>query len=93
MGSAIALAVIVGTIFDTYQDGVSEMKMHPREKIVDEWDRKLQMVLLEMMESDLTPGEFLSVIGSVLGGAITQRAKYMIRYERHGDGDTPGGLE
>lgn len=41
-----------------------------------------------------TDGELFSVIGDVLGGQITNLAKYMIRAERHPDDpDKPGGLE
>jgi hypothetical protein len=68
------------------------MKLHPREKIVDEWEAKLEEVVAAMGR-ELTRGEFFSVIGGVLGRAITGRAKYMIRYERHGRGDVPGGLK
>jgi len=68
------------------------MKMHPREKKIDEAESILNKAILDVMELDLTNAEYLSVIGSVFGGAITSRTKYMIRYERHGDAEKPGGL-
>lgn len=71
------------------------MKLHPREKIVTAARLDLTEKLLTWHKThDLTDGELFSVIGDVLGGQITNMAKYMIRAERHPDNpDRPGGLE
>lgn len=62
------------------------MKIHSRERVIDEagrelyeWERK----------HNLTWGEILQIFTS----RMATIAKYRIRYERHGDGDKPGGLE
>jgi hypothetical protein len=69
------------------------MKMHPREKLVREARSELQQILLDWAKRyDLTTGEELSIIGSTLVSTVGNVGKYMIREERHGNMDTPGGL-
>ena len=67
-------------------------RIHPREKIVDEAEQKLRAVVFELIQSELTQGEFLKVLGNVMDGEIRSIAKYAIRRERHGDEDKPGGI-
>jgi hypothetical protein len=69
------------------------MKLHPREQLVMKERHKLERALLDFMESDVTDAEYISVLSDVFGTAIATRAKYMIRRERHGNTDKPGGLE
>ena len=72
------------------------VKIHKREEIVRKAESDLRGKMLDWMEawnSELTAGEELRVVGGVLGGHLTTMAKYQIREERHGDGETPGGLE
>lgn len=60
--------------------------MHPREEIV----RTAQVEFLEwLIKHKLTHGELVMLLSQ----EISSSAKYRIRYERHGDGDTQGGLE
>ena len=69
------------------------MKLHPREKNVRAAETKLREVLLELLK-DLTEGEYMRVIGTVMGDEINNTAKYMIREERHpGKPDEPGGIQ
>jgi hypothetical protein len=44
-------------------------------------------------DHDLTTAELFSILGGTLGDQIAGIAKYLIREERHGDQDKPGGLE
>ncbi len=68
-------------------------KVHPREKIVHEAQRKL-IDLLNEIEKDLTQGEYLRVITTELSREWGLTAMYTIREERHpDDSDKPGGWE
>lgn len=69
------------------------MKLHPREDLIDQAESILNKAIMDIHEIDLTNAEYISVVADVLGTAITRTTKYMIRYERHGDGEKPGGLE
>jgi hypothetical protein len=70
-------------------------RMHPREKVV----RQARIALMEALgawqeaHEDLTDAELLSLLSGELHSQISGVVKYMIRFERHGDTDTPGGLE
>lgn len=68
------------------------MKIHPREKLVSEAERKLDEVLLEIRKSDLTEYEFLQVVIGTTSEFLLRMTKYQIRYERHGNTDKPGGI-
>lgn len=69
------------------------MKIHPREELLDKAERILSIAVRDVLEMDLTNAEYIQVLNTVYNGAIGRRLKYMIRYERHGNGDKPGGLE
>ena len=72
------------------------MKLHEREEIVRKAEADFLAKMLDWMQEwgdQLTDGEELRVVGGLLGGHLTTMAKYQIREERHGDEDTPGGLE
>ncbi len=59
--------------------------------------RKAEVILrdaiIELHKLDLTTAEFLQVINRVMSESMATSLKYAIRYERHGDGDTPGDCE
>ena len=71
--------------------------VHPREEIVRKADISLSEHILDWMREDstkeLTDAEYISIVGNELGNAIARRAKFMIRMERHGNTDIPGGWE
>jgi hypothetical protein len=68
-------------------------RIHPRETVVREAAQKLRSHLLTVVqESDLTEGEQLRVISEVYSDWVASMAKYMIRHERHGNENKPGGL-
>lgn len=67
-------------------------KIHPREKIVREAEAGIRLAV-EKHTKDLTLFERMKVITQVLSNEIGGDCKYQIRYERHGDYETPGGLE
>jgi hypothetical protein len=71
------------------------VRMHEREAGVRAAEADLQSRLLEWQKSsvveDLTPLEMMRVVQSVLGDELSSMIKYEIRYERHGDYDSPGG--
>lgn len=70
------------------------MRLHPREEVVSRARVDLMEKLLDWRRGhDLTTAELFSILGGTLGGEITGIAKYLIREERHGDQDRPGGLE
>ncbi len=71
------------------------MKIHPRESIVKDAEQKLRGAMLDILgDADLTTGEELRILESVLGGMISNIAKHIIRHERHpNEPDKPGGLE
>lgn len=64
-------------------------KRHEREKITHKAGAKIELALLELQdEHDLTDVEMLQMINS-----WTQtKLKYMLRFERHGHYEKPGGL-
>lgn len=69
------------------------MRMHPRERLVDEAEKVIAAAVLKVLEDfDLTDAEYISVLTNALNTAILRRTKYMIRQERHGDPNKPGGL-
>ena len=65
-------------------------KLHKREMKVEQAKSQMSIQVLEMKEkNDLTDIEYLQWLTSMQQSCL----KYMLRYERHGDYDTPGGLE
>ena len=71
---------------------VGAMGLHPREQIVVDAEIELRSTMLRIM-ARLTTGELLAVVSRVLGEQIGGAAKFMIRRERHGNEDHPGGME
>lgn len=70
------------------------MKLHPREQIVRDAKIDLGRVITEWLERhDLTSSEEIMVVCSEMFGMITGTMKYAIREERHGNVETPGGIE
>jgi len=71
------------------------MQLHEREKMVRQAEIDLSEKMLDWMRewsSKLTEGEELKVVQKELNRFVASTAKYMIRRERHGDEDKPGGL-
>lgn len=72
------------------------VRRHERERLVTGASLALTDAVLEWRRSeevkDLTMPELLSVMQSVLGDQISGELKYAIRFERHGNFDTPGGF-
>lgn len=69
------------------------MRLHERERQVSMARIDLVKAWLDIQEKhDLTQGECLSVLASFVGTDLGLMAKFMIRQERHGDPDKPGGL-
>lgn len=67
-------------------------RQHPREVVIREARLELEGFLLDWSKRhQLTNAEWLATIADVLGRQVANTAKYMIRLERHGDYDTPGG--
>jgi hypothetical protein len=69
------------------------MRIHPREQRVTRAQHELLQAFLDLKtRHDLTEAEALRVINAVASDWIAGVAKYAIREERHGNGQTPGGL-
>lgn len=69
------------------------MRIHHREQIVNEAELKIEEAINEATK-DLTPGEYLRVLSSVLTSRIGTFAKHTIREERHPENpEKPGGRE
>ena len=69
------------------------MRIHPRERLIDEAEAHLEEALRHLRSMDLTHDEFISVVTQIMSRAILSTTKYAIRRERHGNTDQPGGLE
>ncbi len=70
------------------------MRLHERETPVRHAERELNEAIWDVAAKySLTEGERLAVVTASLGGHIGAMAKFMIPDERHGDLETPGGLE
>lgn len=68
-------------------------KLHPRELIIRGAEVILREALIQVSKLDLTQLEYIQLVQNILGGEILTVCKYGIRFERHGNTDTPGGLE
>jgi len=69
-------------------------KMHSREVIVRTAQRDLDSAFLDIWKKhDLTEGEMIKIVSNFSNSHIAGAAKYMIREERHGNSETPGGFE
>lgn len=70
------------------------MKLHPREQVVTDAENEVRTALVEAIKKyELTTGEELRILANLFGSEVGTIAKYIIRQERHGNTDTPGGLE
>jgi len=74
-----------------------KMKIHEREFIVNEAECEIEKAFIDVMieiksKHELTIGEEIKIVTSVLTHWLGSIAKYMIRDERHGDSDKLGGL-
>lgn len=70
------------------------MKLHQRETLVREVKNKLSRAFLDTFRDvELTNAEELKIVNEVSSDWIGSILKYQIRDERHGNTDTPGGLE
>lgn len=70
------------------------MKIHPRELLVRQAENDLRIALLDIKtRHGLTEAEALRMINTATSEWIGGVAKHSIREERHGNTDTPGGLE
>lgn len=70
-------------------------QMHPRVRLVSQASIDLRKFLLEWAEgsaSVLTDTETLTVLMSILAGEVETILKHQIRFERHGNYDSPGGF-
>lgn len=70
-------------------------RLHPREAIVSSAENDLRGVLFEWADRhpDLTSAEYLKVVLGISNETVQLLLKTEIRLERHGNADTPGGLE
>jgi hypothetical protein len=70
-------------------------RLHERESIVREASIDLAEALIEWRKQHdgLTDAERMSVLLGELSSSVAGTLKYQIRYERHGNYDTPGGWE
>lgn len=70
--------------------------IHPREAIVETAKRKLESAVVDVVTSEeftvLTSAEYTKVINLVLSDRIASLMRHLIRVERHGDSDKPGGV-
>jgi hypothetical protein len=69
------------------------MKLHERTKITRAAEQILLKAIIEVQKLDLTEAEYIQVVTTQLGNAITSATKFMIRDERHDNEDTPGDLD
>jgi len=67
--------------------------IHTREAIVHKAERALDTAisLWKAEHRDLTTTELLSVMNHIFSSAVGVIMKHLIRQERHGDSDKPGG--
>ena len=70
-------------------------KIHRREETVRKAQRALEKAILDWDEEhkDLTTAEHISVVQSAFYSHMSHLMRHLIRIERHGDPDKPGGLE
>ncbi len=72
------------------------MRIHEREQLTQKAGFLLTDHLIEWMETpearELTSAEYTMVLIDKLSQHIQGHLKYEIRYERHGNRDTPGGF-
>jgi len=65
------------------------VRLHPRERLVDLAENELTRAILDVREKhDITGVEYLQFLTLEMQRTL----KYMLRYERHGDGEKEAGL-
>ena len=70
------------------------LRLHERELLVRKAEGEVRAAFLDALRKhDLTGGEELRVVSSVLADYLQTFAKYAIREERHGDASKAGGLQ
>jgi hypothetical protein len=64
--------------------------MNKREQLIAIAVSELELMIIKgAQEKGLTDGEYIQMLSKL----ISQRTTWMIRFERHGNYDTPGGIE
>ena len=72
--------------------------MHPREQLCREAESELRLAIAAVtckkggVFSKLTLVEEMQVLNTVFSGEVGGILKYALRYERHGNTDTPAGF-
>lgn len=70
-------------------------RQHEREQVVSAARLSLNEKVIDWMREEgtqnLTDAEYISVVASALQDTVLGHTKMMIRMERHGNTDTPGG--
>lgn len=71
------------------------VRIHKREQPTDQAQNELSILMLKFWEDNpqLTDGEIIRVFTSAYNSVMQAVAKAMIRMERHGNYDEPGGWE
>lgn len=70
------------------------MRIHEREQRTRAAALELSGAILDIVKKhDLSEGETIRVVAGEMSNYLQSIAKYMIRDERHGDPEKPGGLE
>ncbi len=70
------------------------MRIHPREEPCRKAEIEMLQALIDIKaKHELTEAEALRVVHAVSSDWIAGVAKHAIRFERHGNDETPGGLE
>lgn len=63
--------------------------MHPREVVVRTAELEIDQAVAAVIKTHaLTYGEVFRILAAL----VASSAKYLIREERHGDAETPGGV-
>lgn len=69
------------------------MRIHEREMPTNRAANALTIAMLEELQNhDLTDGEYIRVVANATNSILSGWAKETIRFERHGNYDTPGGF-
>lgn len=70
-------------------------RLHPREALVSSAENDLRIALFAWADQhpDLTSAEYLKIVLGISNETVQSLLKAEIRLERHGNADTPGGLE
>lgn len=68
------------------------MRLHERYNRVPKAENALVLAMWEILDkNDLTNGEFIMAVSGASNRVLSDWAKATIRFERHGNYDTPGG--